>query len=181
MFVTRILRVHDAVEMAEAVVGGPDALRQNPLAACYINVTTGLRHNQEALQKLLYLAGKGLPLTYVPSTQGGVTAPVTPAGAMAVARAGRWSGLVLSQLKREGAPFIMPGWGGNMLNIAPPSSLRGPRQTGGVLISSYLGLLCFLAGCSDSKAVDQQAGIGPANMMTDAGRQHGPMTITDRG
>ncbi|MFQ5343145.1 MAG: trimethylamine methyltransferase family protein, partial [Anaerolineae bacterium] len=41
----------DAVEMAETVVGGPEALRQNPMTACYINVTTGLRHNQEALQK----------------------------------------------------------------------------------------------------------------------------------
>ena len=60
----------DAVEMAEAVVGGPDALRQNPLVACYINVTTGLKHNAEALQKLLYLAGKGLPAIYVPVVSG---------------------------------------------------------------------------------------------------------------
>jgi Trimethylamine:corrinoid methyltransferase len=40
----------DAVEMAEAVVGGPEALRQNPMVACYINVTTGLKHNADALQ-----------------------------------------------------------------------------------------------------------------------------------
>ena len=71
----------DAVAMAEKVVGDAQTLRQQPLAACYINVTTGLVHNQEALQKLLFLAGKGLPAAYVPSTQGGVTAPVTPVGA----------------------------------------------------------------------------------------------------
>jgi trimethylamine--corrinoid protein Co-methyltransferase len=35
----------DAVEMAEAVVGGPQALQRNPTVAYYINVTTGLRHN----------------------------------------------------------------------------------------------------------------------------------------
>jgi trimethylamine--corrinoid protein Co-methyltransferase len=70
----------DAVEMAEAVVGGPQALQRNPTVACYINVTTGLRHNQEALQKLLYLADKGRPAMYIPSAQGGVTAPVTTAG-----------------------------------------------------------------------------------------------------
>jgi trimethylamine--corrinoid protein Co-methyltransferase len=162
----------DAVEMAEAVVGGPEALRQNPLAACYINVTTGLRHNQEALQKLLYLSGKGLPFAYVPSTQGGVTAPVTLAGAMAVAQAGALVGLVLSQLKREGAPFIMPGWGGNMLDMrttVQPYADPDKRATVPDFVH-YLGLPMFaLAGCSDSKVVDQQAGIEAAlTLMTDA-------------
>lgn len=162
----------DAIEMAEAVVGGPEALCQSPLAACYINVTTGLRHNQEALQKLLYLAGKGLPLTYVPSTQGGVTAPVTPAGAMVVSQAGALVGLVLSQLKREGAPFMMPGWGGNMLDMRTtiqPYADPDKRAMAADFVH-YLGLPMFaLAGCSDSKAVDQQAGIEAAlTLMTDA-------------
>jgi len=162
----------DAVEMAEAVVGGEEALRQNPLAACYINVTTGLRHNQEALQKLLYLAGKGLPMAYVPSTQGGVTAPVTPAGAMAVAQAGALVGLVLSQLKREGAPFIMPGWGGNMLDMRTTVQPYADPDKRAMVpdFVHYLGLPMFaLAGCSDSKVVDQQAGIEAAlTLMTDA-------------
>ena len=162
----------DAVEMAEAVVGGAQALRQNPLAACYVNVTTGLRHNQEALQKLLYLAGKGLPLTYVPSTQGGVTAPVTPAAALAVSQAGALVGLVLSQLKREGAPFIMPGWGGNMLDMrttVQPYADPDKRAMAPDFVH-YLGLPMFaLAGCSDSKEVDQQAAIEAAlTLMTDA-------------
>lgn len=161
----------DVVQMAEAVVGGPEALRQNPLAACYINVTTGLRHNEEALQKLLYLAGKGLPAAYVPSTQGGVTAPVTPAGAMAVAQAGALVGLVLSQLKREGAPFIMPGWGGNMLDMrttVQPYADPDKRAMVPDFVHS-LGLPMFaLAGCSDSKVVDEQAGIEAAlTLMTD--------------
>lgn len=162
----------DAVEMAEAVVGGPEALRQNPLAACYINVTTGLRHNQEALQKLLYLSGKGLPSAYVPSTQGGVTAPVTLAGATAVAQAGALVGLVLSQLKREGAPLIMPGWGGNMLDMRSTVQPYADPDKRGIVpdFAHYLGLPMFaLAGCSDSKIVDQQAGIEAAlTLMTDA-------------
>ena len=162
----------DAVEMAEVVVGGAEALRQNPLAACYINVTTGLRHNQEALQKLLYLAGKGLPMAYVPSTQGGVTAPVTPAGAAAVAQAGALVGLVLSQLKQEGAPFIMPGWGGNMLDMRTTVQPYADPDKRAIVADyvHHLGLPMFaLAGCSDSKVVDQQAGIEAAlTLMTDA-------------
>ncbi len=162
----------DVVAMAEAVVGGAEALRERPLAACYINVTTGLIHNQEALQKLLFLAGKGLPAAYVPSTQGGVTAPVTPAGALIVSQAGALVGLVLSQLKREGTPFIMPGWGGNMLDMqttVQPYADPDKRAMAPDLVH-YLDLPMFaLAGCSDSKLVDQQAAIEAAlTLMTDA-------------
>ena len=162
----------DVIEMAEMVVGGAESLRENPMVACYINVATGLRHNPEALQKLLYLSGKGLPLIYVPSTQGGATAPVTVAGAMAVAQAGALAGLVLSQLKREGAPFIMPGWGGNMLDMRTTVQPYADPDKRALVpdFVHFLGLPMFaLAGCSDSKTVDQQAGIEAAlTLMTDA-------------
>jgi trimethylamine--corrinoid protein Co-methyltransferase len=155
----------DAIEMAEAVVGGPEALQQNPLACCYINVTTGLRHNQEALQKLLYLADKGLPVIYAPSSQGGVTSPVTPAGAMVMAQAGSLVGLVLSQLKREGTPIIMHGWGGDMLDMRTtimPYADPDKRSIEADFLH-LLGLPMFtIAGCSDSKELDQQAGIEAA-------------------
>ena len=62
----------DAVEMAEAVAGGAEAFKLRPFAACYINVTTGLRHNEDALEKLLFLAEKGLPALYIPVVIGGI-------------------------------------------------------------------------------------------------------------
>ncbi|MFO7557316.1 MAG: trimethylamine methyltransferase family protein [Desulfobacterales bacterium] len=162
----------DAVKMAEIVAGGEDALRCKPFATCYINVTTGLRHNEEALQKLLYLSGKGLPFTYIPSAQGGVTAPITLAGTMAINNAGVLAGLVLSQLKREGAPFIMPGWGGNMLDMKTTiQPYSDPEKRGQAIdFAHYLGLPTFsLAGCSESKMVDQQAAAEAAlTLFTDA-------------
>lgn len=162
----------DAVEMAEAVAGGAEELRRRPNIACYINVTTGLNHNREALQKLLFLADKGLPAAYVPSTQGGATAPVTPAGSLLVSQAGALAGLVLSQLKRVGAPFIMPGWGGNMLDMrstVQPYADPDKRALAAEFVH-WLGLPMFsLAGCSEAKTVDQQAGAEAAmTLMTDA-------------
>jgi trimethylamine--corrinoid protein Co-methyltransferase len=146
-------------------------LQERPIAACYINVTTGLVHNQEALQKLLYLAERGLPFAYVPSTQGGVTAPVTPAGALIVSQAGALVGLVLAQLQREGTPFIMPGWGGNMLDMrtmVQPYADPDKRALAPNLVH-HLGLPMFaLAGCSDAKLVDGQAAAEAAlTLMTD--------------
>ncbi len=162
----------DAVKMAEIVAGGPDALAQNPVAACYINVTTGLRHNKEALQKLLYLSEKGLPFTYIPSAQGGVTAPITIASTMAVNNAGVLAGLVISQLKREGAPFIMPGWGGNMLDMRTTiQPYADPEKRGQAIdFAHFLGIPTFgLAGCSESKLVDEQAAAEAAlTLFTDA-------------
>jgi len=51
----------DGIKMAEAVAGGEEGLRRNPISALYINVTSPLRHNKEALQKLMFMAKKGLP------------------------------------------------------------------------------------------------------------------------
>jgi len=86
----------DCVAMAEAVVGGEEALQKNPLVACYINVPTGLLHNQESLQKLLFLAEKNIPSLYIPSSTEGVSSPVTTAGAVALDYAGVLVGVVLS-------------------------------------------------------------------------------------
>jgi trimethylamine--corrinoid protein Co-methyltransferase len=152
----------DAVEMAEVVAGGPDALRINPSVACYINVTTGLRHNQEALQKLLYLADKGLPAIYVPVGLGGATAPITVAGCQVIWTVGALVGLVLSQLRREGAPYVMAGWGANMLDLRALVQPYADPDKAGVAqaMAHYFGLPMFaLGGCSDSKCLDQQSGI----------------------
>ena len=173
----------DAVEMAEMVAGGAEALRQRPTIAHYINVTTGLRHNEEALQKLLFLADKGLPAMYIPVSLGGTTGPITQPGGVAIINAGVLAGLVLSQLKREGAPFIVPGWGGSALDmktLVSPYCTPNWGSTAQALAHGY-GLPMFgLAGCSDAKVVDQQAAaeaaltlmsetLGGANLIHDLG------------
>lgn len=149
----------DAVEMAEAVMGGGEALRRSPLVTCYINVVSGLLHNEEALQKLLYLSGKGLPALYIPSSTSGVTSPITPAGAVALDNAGVLAGLVLSQLKREGAPFVMPGMQPSPLDMRTAVGIYSDPERGMLQELGHLyGLPTFgLGGASDAKVVDQQA------------------------
>jgi trimethylamine--corrinoid protein Co-methyltransferase len=173
----------DAVEMAEAVVGGAEALRHRPLAACYINVTTGLRHNEEALQKLLFLADKGLPALYIPVDIGGISGPITVAGNNVLTNAGVLAGLVLSQLKREGAPFIVSGMGGGTLDMRTmigPYCEPDPRGVTHALAHHYNLPMFGLGGCSESKLVDGQAAaeaaltlmaetLGGANLIHDLG------------
>lgn len=158
----------DAVEMAEVVAGGAEALKLRPTAACYINVTTGLQHNEDALQKLLFLAEKGLPALYIPVALGGVTGPVTPAGTIALVNAGVLTGLVLSQLKREGAPFITSAMSGNALDMSTmvqPYCQPAPSAVPHALAHHYNLPMFGLGGCSDSKLVDQQAAAEAALTM----------------
>jgi trimethylamine--corrinoid protein Co-methyltransferase len=150
----------DAVQMAEAVAGGLDALRKKPMIACYINAISGVHHNKEALQKLLFLASKNLPALYIPASTAAITSPVTPAGSVAMDYAGVLVGLVLSQLKNEGAPVIVTGMpaGGTFDMRTMVTSYCEPERTITQAMSHFYDLPMFsIAGASESKVVDQQA------------------------
>jgi len=150
----------DAIEMAQVVAGGEEALRRNPICACYINVTSPLRHNAEALQKLLFLAERGLPTTYTPVVLRGISGPVTVAGALAMANAGELAGLVLAQLKREGTPVILTGGVNDMLDMRTLGDVYAAPENRVMCVemAHYYGLPIFgLAGASDAKLPDQQA------------------------
>jgi trimethylamine--corrinoid protein Co-methyltransferase len=147
-----------AIEMAEIVAGGAEAFQRRPFATCYINVTTGLIANQEALRKCMYLAEKGLPQLYIPLGGG----PHSVAGDTAFEYAGVLLGIVLAQLVREGSPVMVPGWGGGLTNMKTMTSTYCMADGQGMALAMghYYGLPTFgMAGCTDSKVLDMQAGI----------------------
>ena len=151
-----------AVEMCEAVAGGVDAFQRAPFATCYINVTTGLVANEEALQKCIYLAEKGLPMLYIPLNAAGVNSPATTAGCMASMNAGTMLGLVLSQLVREGTPVALPGWNGGPYNLKTMvgNYVLADEQGIATEMGKHYGLPVFgLGGATDSKVLDQQCGL----------------------
>jgi trimethylamine--corrinoid protein Co-methyltransferase len=162
VFVTHDLAgCRDVVEMAEAVAGGAKALQTNPQICGFLNFSAPLVHNEEALQKLLFLAEKGLPVIYAGSltTRGGLT-PVTMAGHVALVNAGQLAGLVLAQLKRAGTPVICCRTGGGGIDMRTMASLYASPEARGFRgdLAHYYGLPSFgMAGCSDSKVPDHQA------------------------
>jgi trimethylamine---corrinoid protein Co-methyltransferase len=150
----------DIVHAAEAAAGGADAHRRKPYCCCYINVTDPLRHNDDSLLKLLHFAENGVPTTYTPMVLRGVNGPVTGAGAIALANAGELVGLVLAQLKREGAPVIHSGGYNDVFDMRSTADVySGPESYGGrPEMAAYYGLPIFgLGGASDSKLPDGQA------------------------
>jgi trimethylamine--corrinoid protein Co-methyltransferase len=151
-----------AVEMCEVVAGSAQAFQQRPFATCYINVTSGLIANEEALQKCIYLAEKGLPMLYIPLNAGGVNSPATTAGCMASMNAGTLLGIVLAQLVRPGVPVAVPGWNGGPYNLKTMvgNYVLADEQGVPTEMGKYYELPVFgLGGSTDSKLLDQQAGM----------------------
>lgn len=172
-----------AVEMCEAVAGSPEAFQKKPFATCYINVTSGLIANQEALQKCMYLAEKGLPLLYIPLNAGGVNSPHTTAGCMASMNAGILLGVTLAQLVRPGVPVAVPGWNGGPYNLQTMvgNYVLADEQGVPTSMGKYYDLPVFgLGGSTDSKVLDQQCGFeATLSLMTSL--LHGANIVHDVG
>jgi trimethylamine--corrinoid protein Co-methyltransferase len=152
--------LRDVLAMAETVAGGAEAMAARPLVAWYINVTRGLLLDADAVTRLLFLAERGLPALWIPVTSGGTTGPVTLAGTLAVNHAGVLAGLVIAQLVREGAPVVVPGFGGDALDLRTTvDPYVGPDPKGAAeALAHHLRLPMFsLGGGADSKIVDGQA------------------------
>jgi trimethylamine--corrinoid protein Co-methyltransferase len=112
----------------------------------------------------LICAERRLPVIYTPTHLGGATSPVTLAGTLVVCVAQALSLLVITQLKKEGAPVILQGVTKNMdmkTSISPYGSPEFDLTLCALTdIFHWLGLPTFgTAGCTDAKVADGQAAL----------------------
>ena len=149
----------EAISMA-ALVHGREELCQRPFIINYVNTVTALNHNQESVQRLMDSATENIPTIYAPGNSRGTTAPMTLAGMMALGNAGQLGGLVLSQLVREGSPFIMNNPSVGVMDMKTMVDLYVSPDNGiySCALANHYGLaaLCS-AGASDAKVFDGQA------------------------
>ena len=96
-------------DMATAAVGGHDQLRARPFIIVGDSPVSPLYHPADPVAKIMFVARRGLPCLYNPMPQGGLTAPSTTAGVLAITLAEILTGLVISQLVNPGTPFVCGG------------------------------------------------------------------------
>lgn len=152
------------IQMATEIAGSLEDLQKKPFFCLYGEPTTPLQHSQEAIDKMIFMAEKSLPSIYTPAPMMGATAPSTPAATLVINLAETISGLVLSQLIQEGAPFIIGGvptimdMSTTIMSYgAPEFSLMGAALAD---MGHFYGLPVFTtAGCTDAKLVDEQAAV----------------------
>ena len=154
--------VANIIKMAEIVMGGPEELRKKPIMAVYSEATSPLRHDDDAIGKMLVCAENWVPIIHTIGLMAGATAPVTLAGALVQGNAELLSALVIHQLKKPGAPFL---YGGtitaiDMKTMAHPYGAPEFHKLSSALteMGSFYKLPVFsTGGCSDAKTFDQQA------------------------
>ena len=151
-------------EMAAEVAGGMEALREKPFLVAYPEPITPLVFPQEVVERIFITADLFIPQMDGPTEQLGATAPVTLAGAIALAIAEGLMSITLVQLRNPGAPCGMScnisgfDMTTTMLSIAAPETSLGLAAQAEVAQS--FGLPTWgLAGATDAKSIDAQAGI----------------------
>ena len=152
------------IEIASLFSGSLDNLVEKPFIIQFSEPTSPLTHTKDAVDKLLYSAEIGIPVAYFPCNTLGGTGPMSIYGSIVQSNAESLMGLVLSQLKREGAPFIIGGCGiplnmGNgLLSVGAPEYYL--TMSAYAAVCQYYKIPMFgLGGQSDSKVIDEQAAI----------------------
>ena len=113
-----------AIEMAVAIAGGKDKLRQRPVLSLMQCSASPLGHDGGSLDAALVAAEYGLPTGFMTMAANLTTGPATLAGNLAVGNAEVISGTALIQLAYPGAPVFYAA-------AQTASDLRTGAYTGG--------------------------------------------------
>jgi trimethylamine--corrinoid protein Co-methyltransferase len=93
-----------AVEMAAAIVGGRDELRERPVLSIMQCTISPLAHDGGSLDAALVAAEAGLPVAFMTMASCGFSGPAALAGNLAVGNAEVISALTLMQMAHPGCP-----------------------------------------------------------------------------
>ncbi|MGD2176608.1 MAG: trimethylamine methyltransferase family protein [Anaerolineae bacterium] len=152
------------LEIYEAVMGGREAHREQPMIAAFVEPISPLRFPETGLDILITCARRGLPVGFGPMVQAGATGPATLAGTLALENAEILAGIVVAQTLGPGVPVCYGGIPHIMDMRTSQISFGSPEQ--GVMavamtqVARHYGLPVYVnVGLSDSKRVDAQSGL----------------------
>lgn len=153
-----------AIDMAAAVAGGYEALREQQHILLYSEPSSPFQQSETAVDKLLLMAEYELPVVHSPGPQMGATAPITMAGGLVMSLAEIFSSLVVHQLKRRGAPFVFGAglhhmdMGSAQICYASPEFQLTKAAV--AELGRWYGMPTWgYASCSDAKVMDEQAAV----------------------
>ena len=151
------------IEIAAAIVGGREKLRERPIFSHVICTISPLRYDKGMTEASIELGKAGIPVVIMPMPETGETGPVTLAGTMVVNNAEFLGGLVIQEFASPGAPVVYSATGGTVdfktgLSISSPEGAL--MQLGFSQLAHYYDLPSEIGviGSTTSKALDAQAG-----------------------
>lgn len=170
--VSQASHVSDIAEMCHLLAGSSKAFRDRPFLSLNINhVVPPLRFDPEACDVLLAAARVGIPVMVNTFGQLGASSPVTIAGCIAQTNAETLAGMVLAWIANPDARVI---YGARpMITDLRSGGMAGGSGEQGLLTAASTQMAQFynlpnstIAGATDSKTADAQAGYEKALTVT---------------
>jgi trimethylamine---corrinoid protein Co-methyltransferase len=153
-----------AIDMAAAVAGSHEALRERQSILLYSEPSSPLQQSKTAVDKLMLMAKYELPVVHSPAPLMGGTGPITMASGLALSLAEIFSSIVVHQLTNPGAPYIFGAGLHHMDMKAAQICYASPEfqltKSALAQLGRWYGIPTWgYAGCSDAKVMDEQAAL----------------------
>lgn len=138
------------IDMAAAVAGGKDKLRERPITSSTVCPTSPLSIAPETCEPIITYAQNRVPLTVLSMAMAGGTSPVTLAGTLVTHNAEVLSGIVLAQLTNKGTPN-MYGSSTTIMDLRLASATIGCPELGMISaavckLAQYYKIPSYVAG-----------------------------------
>lgn len=154
----------DIYNMAVAIAGDEEKLLNQPNIIGFQTPISPLTYDDHLIDRLLWVAQKGLPQVCYSGPQAGSTSPATLAGTVVQGSAESLFGIILGQMVNPGAPFIYGAFATIMDMVTTIFSYGAPEMN--IMASAmsqmaeYYNIPFFgMSGCSDAKLPDSQAAV----------------------
>jgi len=154
-------------EMASVIAGGQDNLSQKPFIIAYPEAIAPLFFPDEVIERIFVAADRFMPQLPGSTVQAGATGPVTLAGLITQLTAESLIHITIAQLRKKGCPVAMSGNVG-ILDMKTALMAMGAPENNLALAAQAEVAQSFnlptwgLAGATDAKSLDAQAGIESA-------------------
>jgi trimethylamine--corrinoid protein Co-methyltransferase len=151
------------IEIAAAIVGGREELRERPIFSHVICTLPPLCYDKGMTEASIELARAGIPVAVMPMPTTGGTGPATLAGTMVVNNAEFLGGLVIQEFASPGAPVVYAAAVGT-IDFKTGSNTLSPEESLMHLalnqVAHYYDLPSEIGvtGGTTSKVLDTQAG-----------------------
>jgi trimethylamine--corrinoid protein Co-methyltransferase len=151
------------IEIAAAIVGGREELRERPIFSHVICTLAPLCYDKGMTEASIELGRAGIPVAVMPMPTAGGTGPATLAGTMVVNNAEFLGGLVIQEFASPGAPVVYAAAVGT-IDFKTGSNTLSPEESlmhlGLNQVARYYDLPSEIGivGGTTSKVLDTQAG-----------------------
>jgi len=155
------------IEVASAILGSGEALRERPIFSDVITPISPLRYDKGEAEALVVLSRSGVPIVHLSMAIAGAVTPVTIAGSLAVVNAENLCGLTMSQVASRGAPAIYSSFSG-VSDLKTGVFLCGTPEgvlmdVGATEMARYYGLPSCAGGPANaSRSLSAEAGYQSA-------------------